>query len=152
MELTGGGRPGHAGSCSFPPSGAGTNSSTRARRGCASLALPTARGQSLGWAGSRGPGIFRSGRYAGRELDVERLLSPAPLVPGLFLMVMRAGAERPRGCGVLPPPARDRGARGLRPGGERSRSRQSLRLLRWEEQVSALPGGQEGALGWGWDS
>lgn len=74
-----------------------------------------------------------------------------PRVPGLFLMVMRAGAERPRGCSALPPTARDRGVHGLRPPGESSWSRQSPRLLRWEEQVFALRGGQEGAFGLGWD-
>lgn len=74
-----------------------------------------------------------------------------PRVPGLFLMVMRAGAERPRGCSALPPPARDRGVHGLGPLGESWWSRQSPRPLQWEEQVSALCGGQEGAFGWGWD-
>lgn len=52
-----------------------------------------------------------------------------PRVPGLFLMVMRAGAERPRGCSALPPPARDHGVHGLRPPGEIPWSTQSLRPL-----------------------
>lgn len=57
------GRPGHAGSCSFLPSGAGTNSG----KGMLPLGSAYRSRAKLEWAGSRGPGIFRSRRYAGRE-------------------------------------------------------------------------------------
>lgn len=92
------GRPGHAGSCSF--SGSGTNSGKRMRP----LGSAYRSRAKLGWAGSRGPGIFRSWRYAGKERAWKDVGHRPPRVPGLFLMVMRSGAERPRGCGVLPPP------------------------------------------------
>lgn len=103
MELTGGGRAGGARGMSGV-----VVSRARGRiraRGCAPWVLPTARSRAkLGWAGSRGPGIFRSWRYAGKERAWKDVGHRPPRVPGLFLMVMRSGAERPRGCGVLPPP------------------------------------------------
>lgn len=61
---------------------------------------------------------------------------------------MRTGAERPRGCGVLPPPraiaeSTGSGLRDSARGADKARG-----PLWWEERVPELRGVRERALGW----
>lgn len=152
MELTGGGRAGGArgmpGVVVSRPRARGGIPQPGQEGDCAPRALPTGRGKSLGWAWSRGPRNFRSGRYAGRE-PVWKGVSPPPAGPGplSYGNEGRGGAAAWLQC---PPSsrARSRSPR-AQASGKSSWSRQSPRLLQWEEQVSGLLGGQEGALGGG---
>lgn len=85
MELTGGGRAGGArgmpGVVVSRPRARGGIPQPGQEGDCAPRALPTNRRKSLGWAGSRGPRNFRSGRYAGRERAWKGVSSP-PAGPG----------------------------------------------------------------------
>lgn len=142
------GRPGHAGSCSFPPSGAGTNSGKEGMRpsGSAYRSRAKPRVGRESWSGN-----LQEPAVCGKGAGVERRRPPGPAGPGPFSYGNegRGGAAAWLQCPPSSP--RDRGVHRLRPPGERSRSRQSPRPLWWEEQVSELRGGRVGAVGRGGD-
>ncbi|XP_042135243.2 uncharacterized protein LOC121830204 isoform X1 [Peromyscus maniculatus bairdii] len=90
------GRPGHAGSCSFPPSGAGTNSGKEGMRPSGSAYRSRAKPR-VGW--ESWSGNLQEPAVCGKGAGVERRRPPGPAGPGPFSYAPQFRDLRDRGLG-----------------------------------------------------